>query len=433
MKRIVHKTSLSIAASLILAAIAANPALAGGEKQFADGMAAYKLRNYRAAAAKFQESLDNGNGSAEVYIYMAHSFAACGEKGKALTKYHEAVKVFKGLPAETLAKQCIKQLDPQNKYKNTDAILSIGKPEEKPGVKKENKSTQGIATATGVTNSKDKKEEERPEDVATKPDDPNDKEDQLPEEDHVPFYKAAGDKPMVQGYINGKPFNMLIDTGAYRVVVGQKVLQSLNIKTPDEKPKGYSYGAGGKFYHWTMPLEIKVGKVKRKLMVHVPEHDYHVCLGQPFLRNMIYRMDSSRSTIMFTKNSEKIKHQMAIDAIEIPFHMKEGNLMVDMVVDGHKMEANFDTGAPGIMLAYDKCQEFGLLADKTVGRTFVRGIGGKTGQAGYCTIDTIDLGPMRKSKVIVLIGGSTIIGQDFFGHKHYIIDNEKKVIRFSRR
>jgi hypothetical protein len=65
-----QKKSMIIFAAML--SLGMRPAYAGGEKQFADGMIAYQSRNYRAAAAKFLESLESGNGCPEVYLYMAH-------------------------------------------------------------------------------------------------------------------------------------------------------------------------------------------------------------------------------------------------------------------------------------------------------------------------------------------------------------------------
>jgi hypothetical protein len=111
---------------LILLASLSNPAFAGGEVQYQEGLKAYKARNYRAVAKSFNESLESGNGSAEVYLYMAHSYAASGEKTKALKKYHDIVKIFKGLPAENVALPCIKRLDPHNTFRDMENVATSG-------------------------------------------------------------------------------------------------------------------------------------------------------------------------------------------------------------------------------------------------------------------------------------------------------------------
>jgi hypothetical protein len=45
-----------------------------------------------------------------------------------------------------------------------------------------------------------------------------------------------------------------------------------------------------------------------------------------------------------------------------------------------------------------------------------------------------DAGPMKWTNVPATVyGGYSVIGQDFFGDRHFVIDHEKRVIRFSRR
>jgi len=647
----------SLIVLVALFSLGVRPAYAGGEKQFADGMTAYQSRNYRAASAKFLESLESGNGSPEVYLYMAHSYAACGERNKALKKYHETVKIFKGMDAENMALRCIKRLDPHNQYRDRDQMTTTGNTKKlslinrifvlqptiqghqhvspdtvgtvrsvvsqlpkylydlldknnvniyigpnfsdkwpdtltgsKPGMEELTMSQEcartydteiylferptkvgsrelgppisqvnqkkeityqlchaidyclniandprlraeydtdkrylseeikpqlkyylqpnynGVGEVVGsallnilggydkdnvknsfprtwkwVAKRMDEERTKRPDlrpanpektltlaktasaiskapattttttttaatttgttssaiavdDDVTKPEDPAAPGDVLPEEDHVHFYKDPHGKPMVDGFINGRPVRMLIDTGAYRVVVGKKVLDALNIKTPKEKPTRFSHGAGGRFYHWTIPLEITVGKTKRVLKVHAVENESFVCLGQPFLRGLHYRFDNSKSNIFISKNAARTENLMAKDAVEIPFRMVNGNMIIIVKVEGKNLETNFDTGAHGFLIGYKQAKEQGIFDDKEFGAVQLRGIGGKVQDSYACIVKSIELGPMKWSnKPVLLYGGYSVIGQDFFGDRHFVIDNEKKVIRFSRR
>ncbi len=662
-----RQKSMIIFAALL--SLGMSPAYAGGEKQFADGMIAYQSRNYRAAAAKFLESLESGNGCAEVYLYMAHSYAACGEKSKALKKYHETVKIFKGLDAEKMALRCIKRLDPHNQFRDREEMTTSGNTKKlslinrifvlpptihghqhvspdtvgtvrsvvsqlpkylydlldknnvniyigpnfsdkwpdtltgsKPGMEELTMSQEcartydteiylferptkvgsselgpaisqanqkkeityqlghaidyclniandprlraeydadkrylseeikpklkyylqpdykGVGEVVGsallniiggydkddvensfprtwkwVARRMDEERTKRPDlrpanpektltqaqakpaiaeikdkrssayhkakmlavasptskataatgtsssaksedDDVTKPEDPAAPNDVLPEDDHVHFYKDPHGKPMVDGFINGRPVRMLIDTGAYRVVVGKKVLDALNIKTPKEKPTRFSYGAGGRFYHWTIPLEITVGKTKRELKVHAVENENFVCLGQPFLRGLHYRFDNNKSSVYISKNAARTENLMAKDAIEIPFRMVNGNMIIIVKVEGKNLETNFDTGAHGFLIGYQQAKAQGIFDNKQFGSVQLSGIGGKVQDSYACIVNSIELGPMKWSnKPVLLYDGYSVIGQDFFGDRHFVIDNEKKVIRFSRR
>lgn len=665
-KSIYQMKALIYSLFLILLASLSNPAFAGGEVQYQEGLKAYKARNYRAAAKSFNESLESGNGSAEVYLYLAHSYAASGEKTKALKKYHDIVKIFKGLPAEQVALPCIKRLDPHNTFRDMENVATSGNTKKlslvnrifilpptiqghppvspdsvgtirsvvshlpkyvydmldkngvniyigpnmsdkwpdaltgskpgaehmtmsqecartydteiyfferptkigskdlgqpmgqdwlrreayyqishavdfclkiaedkrlraeynydkgllreeqkhmltyylqpdykgvgevvacallqyfageeienvaehfprtwkwvqrrieeervkRPDLKPANpsatlsyvnpKTNPAQAVQIGVSTNRRKSPSsvkyEKPasvaatssatslDDLLTKPEDPPDPSDVLPEEDHVHFYKDPDGKPMVNGLLNGRPFSMLIDTGAHRTVVGKKYLHLLNIPVPKEKPTRFSYGAGGQVFYWIMPFEISVGKTKRKMHVCVIDNEDFICLGQSFLRGLSYRFDNSKNSIFVSKNAAKTQRLMAQDAAEIPYRYVNGSMIIILKVEGKNLETNFDTGAHGFLIGYTQAKQQGIFQNKEFMSTTLRGMGGKSMESVACVVDSVELGPMKWTNVPATVyGGYSVIGQDFFGDRHFVIDHEKRVIRFSRR
>ena len=116
--QIKFRLNLSILLALIFFLLFQSFSFAGGEAEYAEGLRAYKARNYRTAAKKFEESLSKGNGAAEVYIYMAHAYAASGKTGDAVKRYQDAAKAFKGLPAAKLAEQCLARIDPKKLWRS---------------------------------------------------------------------------------------------------------------------------------------------------------------------------------------------------------------------------------------------------------------------------------------------------------------------------
>ena len=110
-----YQTSIILSFALLI--LFSAPGFAGGELEFQEGLKAYKARNYRTAAKNFEDSLAKGNGSADVYIYMAHSYAASGKTADAIQKYMEISKIFKGLPAATMAARCLQRLDPKGLWR----------------------------------------------------------------------------------------------------------------------------------------------------------------------------------------------------------------------------------------------------------------------------------------------------------------------------
>jgi len=626
-----HKPLLGFS---ILLALTVLPAFAGGEEEYQKGLAAYKARSYRTAAKNFEDSLAGGNGAAEVYIYMAHSYAASGDIKKAVQIYRDTARIFAGLPAETMAKKCIARLDPHNRIPakvseeekkeaerqkpklsfihriniiaptipghqpvspstvgkvkqviarlprwvyliadQVNATINIGPnftdrwPEtlhgSTPGMEHERMAdalarTYGndiylferqtidgtsrlgpiadydslgreviyqvshiidsglgimedkrfraeydldkeaispekegelryylqadyagsgeviasvianvlgnpsnskveenfpraaawvrkrVATASATTTSIAKRNPSKAEvKTFTKAQaEPEKKEpeapvDVIPDEEHVPYWKDQWGNPLVNALINGKRIPVMIDTGAYRTVMGTNQLKALGIPIPKEKAVPVGYGAAGALKGWKKDYEITIGKIKRTTKVTVlDDKQTTVCVGQPFLRGMHYRIDPKRNYIHFVKDSKTTIKQVSVDAIEIPFRMVNDNVMVQAMVNGRIIEMNFDTGAPDILLSYQDAKKIGLLKRAPDSMAKMQGHG--TAQTTYFVykLDRVELGPMVKTGLTALVpesvGIHSVLGQIFFGTKTYVIDNEKNVIRFSR-
>lgn len=642
--------------SLLLASSTICPAFAGGEKQFAEGMIAYNSKNYRVAAMKFNDSLNAGNGASEVYLYMAHSYAAYGETKKALEKYHDLARIFKGCPSEAIALKCIRHLDPRKQYKyvhpdatneqyenvakktarlslinritvlpptqvghqavspstvnavksavrrlpkhlydlldqneirifiapnmsdkwpdaftgatpgmeqfkmsqvpsrtydkdiyiferpTKNGITELDAPFKTPDIEREalyalghtidfclnltnnnalkkeydldvlkiqncnreqlryllqpdykglgevvasalleingdskyhefdkifpltykwlknrmdKVKTDGVATQIAHKpedrRSSEYRHRKKQEEIAantaaylanvkkekefTFSEDPNDSSDLIPAEDQIPFIKDSSNRLFVNGTINGKAVKMGVDIGSHRVMVGKKVLDALNIKTPKTKAVEFAFDPSGKFYYWLMPLEISVGNIKRRVKALVPENGDIVWLGLPFFRGMNYRIDNQRAMILTNKSGGTsggvgtgAAHQIAGDAIEIPFKSVGGKLEVVVKLEGKPANFFFNTGVHKTVLTYAQFEALGLVARNHVRKSSIDLIY----RPPDALMDTVDLGPIRKTKFLILLGEQSVLGQDFFGGRHYVIDNEKKVIRFSR-
>lgn len=250
----------------------------------------------------------------------------------------------------------------------------------------------------------------------------------MPSQEYIPFTRDQGNHYYVQGSINGKRTNLMIDTGAFTVLVGKQDLMALGIKPPDGPSEYIGSGASGALRGWQMPLEIAVGRIKRKMDVQVLDGKEVMLLGQPFLRGMHYQIDRSRGYIRFMRDSGDIDKEIG-NAASIPFRMINGNMMVEAKINGVNTEVNFDTGAPYTLLSMSALWAFNLRPE---GSTMIGGAGG-SGSMGYVsTADSIEIGPIKKRHFRVVIGtavGQNVLGQDFFGTSKFIVDNEKHVIR----
>lgn len=255
---------------------------------------------------------------------------------------------------------------------------------------------------------------------------------EMPAEEYVPYQRGLGDKLYVNGQVNGRPLQICIDTGAFKVAIGSKQLQALGIKPPQGPSKLLGGGASGAIHGWETDLDVSIGRIKRRLPVMVIDGSQFMLLGQPYFKDLHYQIDNARNYIHFTKDNKDLHKQFSYDSVEIPFRMINGNLMVAVKVNGVSVEMNFDTGAPTNMLSMTDMFKCRIRPHSS---TMVRGVGGAAVPAYECILGTVELGPIRKTGQRALVSSAhsgNVLGQEFFGRMRYVVDNEKKVIRIAR-
>ncbi len=315
-------------------------------------------------------------------------------------------------------------------------LVSLGPKAKKAASAKDAKTedkTQGTKTATttatttantSLTSSEAKVERIKKE-----------KPDTIPEQDHVPYWIDVHTRMRVKGWINGRATTMMLDTGAYKVVIGWEILQRLGIKPPEGKATDRSSGAGGSFEHWEMPLEIQIGKIRRTVNASIVKNEPEILVGQPFLEGMSYRIDTRGSYIHFVKKGGSSRHVGTFDSIEVPYRMVNGNMMVQAKINNTPLEMNFDTGAPSTVLSTQDAFRLGLMFREPDDVEAIGGIGGGAQEAYVYQVSEIQLETKKKSdvRVHVMNIGHSVLGQDFFGTSQFVVDSEKRVIRFTRK
>ncbi len=104
-------TSLALTIFITGCASGVQPASsAAPDADYAAGMAAYKAKDFKGAAAAFEKSVKKGNRSPAVYLYSAHSFAGIGQSQRAYQTYEIVTESFKGTPEATAAANALKAL-----------------------------------------------------------------------------------------------------------------------------------------------------------------------------------------------------------------------------------------------------------------------------------------------------------------------------------
>ncbi|MBS2006987.1 MAG: hypothetical protein JST01_08100 [Cyanobacteria bacterium SZAS TMP-1] len=81
------------------------------EETYNQAIAAYKARDYGKASTLFWQSINEGNGSASAWFYLAHSKAGEGKLAEARETYQSVVKIYKDSPEAVASAGYIRALD----------------------------------------------------------------------------------------------------------------------------------------------------------------------------------------------------------------------------------------------------------------------------------------------------------------------------------
>ncbi len=103
---------LSISSSLVLIALSIIPALASADSDYAQGLAAYKSKNYRVAAAYLQRAVNVGLSTPAIWMYLGHAYTGVGDRPHAVQAYAALIDNFRGSAEAAQAMQYLTRLDP---------------------------------------------------------------------------------------------------------------------------------------------------------------------------------------------------------------------------------------------------------------------------------------------------------------------------------
>ncbi len=106
------KLLFSISSSLVLIAGISAPALASADTDYAQGLAAYKSKNYRVAAAYMQRAVNVGLSTPAIWMYLGHAYTGVGDRPHAVQAYTALIDNFRGSPEAAQAMQYLTRLDP---------------------------------------------------------------------------------------------------------------------------------------------------------------------------------------------------------------------------------------------------------------------------------------------------------------------------------
>ncbi len=266
----------------------------------------------------------------------------------------------------------------------------------------------------------------------------------LPRETRVHFEPGSrGIK--LKAEINGRPVDMLFDTGAAGVCLSKEQLSDLGIRPPEGPHLGLTGGSANdtSIKYWRMKADVKVGNIMRKdTEITVLESNADMpLLGQSFFKDFDYTIDQNAGNIEFKLKAGPGPLNRA--AYQVPFEFSErGNrILVMLEVNEQLVKVIFDTGNTASALSFSgqaQLKEAGITLPTDLKTTSMRGVSG----SGYCKVFTIHklrLGPIERQDVEATVNEresaleAPLLGQPFWSDWQYTIDMKRKLIEFVRR
>lgn len=120
----------------------------------------------------------------------------------------------------------------------------------------------------------------------------------------VPFRRVRGGGVLVSVEVNGRPIDMLFDTGAQSCLFSKKDMRDLGISIPADAEHEMTQGVGGAMPGLKFPVSrMKLGPIdKTNLPITVVEQDFgEPLLGQSFFHDYQYTIDDQRNVIRFLR------------------------------------------------------------------------------------------------------------------------------------
>ena len=250
----------------------------------------------------------------------------------------------------------------------------------------------------------------------------------------VPFARESSGHLVVNCMLNGKPQRMIFDTGASVCVATEGQLSRLNIPIPANTPQSYATGVSGTVKTRLMPVEVQLGDLKKVVTMSVMQDLPTLpLLGETFFGAYQYIVDNSTGSIRFVKPGSS---SVPSDTINIPFVRSGRELEITVAINNVDVKLLFDTGAQTTVVPASVIGRTNPGQWKLVGYGTTSGVGG-TGTCKAYKVNSIEVGSIRQYDFKIVVVDRLpiqygLLGQDFFGHRKFTIDNEHNMIRFWR-
>lgn len=423
----------------ILSAVLAILAGAVGRAQAADtptstsydlGLQFYKKGDYTKASTYFEEALKKTQHDPLLWYYDALCFHQLKNWAMAKSRYKTTATYFPQTEAGKRAAAALKGIDPSfippqaatagstaDPASNSD---STSKSAGALGARAENQSSTAKATDGDADNSAQTAAKAAlAKELAT-----------LPDTAH--FYYKKGDQGHMEVdlMVNGHPVKALFDTGASAFFYRDQLKEAGLDLNPAKAGHGARGWAGVAVATSTIPAEVKLGTLTRRLNITMQDTTSHFgenLIGQDFVKGYQYEIDDKGCRVDLKKTLTMKKSDIN-PMYDIPLTKEGKNDYITFTINSLAARAFIDTGASNTIISTSDAARLGI---QPSGETLnFSGVGGDiTMQKAYVTIR---IGAMMREGFPILIGGHAgcALGQDLMEGWRYKVDREHNLLRF---
>ncbi|MCA0312657.1 MAG: retroviral-like aspartic protease family protein [Candidatus Melainabacteria bacterium] len=249
---------------------------------------------------------------------------------------------------------------------------------------------------------------------------------------------------MVTPTLDGRPVDMVFDTGAPGITIGKDQLEAIGLRPPSGKPDGVTGGAANAslINFWDMKTKVKLGPVEKEMDLCVLESNSSPPLfGQTFFKQFDYTIDQGGGSIFFRQKG--LAQGKDRNAYSVPFEfIKHGNrIVVTVEINGRPGKVMFDTGNSASAIKFhsqEQAEKYGLRVPEDAAIGYTQGVSGR-GRVRIFPINRVKLGPIDQSNVECAVndeghdGTLPLLGEPFWKNYQYTIDMDNKQIHFVRR
>ena len=263
----------------------------------------------------------------------------------------------------------------------------------------------------------------------------------------------SGSQPLVDGKINGKSVQLLLDSGAFYSFLTPALAKQMDLNLDPLPPNFIVRGLGGSVY-------MSVTRVKEFVLgaIPVPNVQFLVggsdagtggIMGQNVLRigddeydfaNGVFRIikpkDCSKANLAYWAGVGTAYSQLAIDSnANKAFADTKGTAYLN----GKKIRVQFDTGAGSSYLTLGAAERVGFRTDGpgVVEAGITTGVGRKAVKTWVGPFESFKIGDEEIHNIRLRVGENALgdvdllVGADFFLSHHVYVSNEQRKVYFT--